>query len=966
MIDTYLSSSPDNHTVLTFVQTHDLSMSTLEDTVSSQMGPLPPYPLHAAQELNMSLSPPLTFMTWNVRGIRSRLTNIQPLLQAVCPAVCIFIETKLRPCQHHQQWLRNSMPEYTLIFNSFPSPAGCAKAGVLIALHPRLSQSHISIVHKTPPHLHGYLAHLQLNLPESKPLHILGVYQETDSLSRSRIQDSIFEYITNLTPDGYATPTDNVLIGGDFNATLYDSDRTSHLCSSFDRRYRQHVHDARLDTAFTDHPGPRSHSYSQDTFSSPSTSRIDDWLCTHGTIAHHIIHTQPQTLQSPYIEGSDHLPVLLHVPHATFFACPIPHTPPPQPRPSQFIRPFPKDPLLAWQRLCDATNGNQAHELAAALTNRLAIAQEDPAIIITAAECQQWHDDIFACIQASFQLAFDTLPMTQEYTPSGSAARHTSYFPRKLMRRFTRHVTNAQAFRRLIHTTTQIIAGTSDVTHLRGTSAFRHIRTHFPEISHIPTNTHLLTSAYLPLLRHLLRIEQTEIKDLNRRHVSSLKIAQKKAFDKALHTSPRKMHQQIFHPPRPSAPTPGIIPALNHPLRGLCTDPPSILQCLRFSQQCLMSHKVPKSSAPNFPWEQPRLDSFHLCPRGPGTPLACQLTPSLFQSCLKTCDNNKATGTDKIPNLGSSLNELLRHLPSSHHHLIFTFFRLCWHTGDTPSPWKHSTTILLHKKGNATDPSNYRPIALHRTLYKLWSKTVTTILQDYAEQHGILNDAQEGFRTHRNTARQLQLLTCILEDAKLHGRDLYMLSIDFKSAFNAIDHTRLFLIMERLGFPADAIQVVKALYTDATTSITCSAGTTQPIPIRRGTIQGDTLSPFLFIIFLEPLLRWLKVNDRGYKCASPPPEYPLYAHALAYADDLLILTSELPQLHLQTNKVEHFSIWSGVEVSPPKCLASCILHASERQRAAHNTPTHKRHASPLSPYWGVLSHISPPKTRSNI
>ena len=35
-------------------------------------------------------------------------------------------------------------------------------------------------------------------------------------------------------------------------------------------------------------------------------------------------------------------------------------------------------------------------------------------------------------------------------------------------------------------------------------------------------------------------------------------------------------------------------------------------------------------------------------------------------------------------------------------------------------------------------------------------------------------------------------------------------------------------------------------------------GTTPPVKIRRGTIQGDMLSPYLFIIVLKSLLRWLE------------------------------------------------------------------------------------------------------------
>ena len=66
--------------------------------------------------------------------------------------------------------------------------------------------------------------------------------------------------------------------------------------------------------------------------------------------------------------------------------------------------------------------------------------------------------------------------------------------------------------------------------------------------------------------------------------------------------------------------------------------------------------------------------------------------------------------------------------------------------------------------------------------------------------------------------------------------------------------------MYDLGFPTDAIEAVKHLYTQASTQIRLpSGGNTDPIPVERGTIQGDTLSPFLFLLYI-PLLQWLLVG----------------------------------------------------------------------------------------------------------
>lgn len=67
------------------------------------------------------------------------------------------------------------------------------------------------------------------------------------------------------------------------------------------------------------------------------------------------------------------------------------------------------------------------------------------------------------------------------------------------------------------------------------------------------------------------------------------------------------------------------------------------------------------------------------------------------------------------------------------------------------------------------------------------------------------------------------------------------------------------------GNPTVAMSLIADIYSNSTTSFTGPYfGTTPPIPILRGRIQGDTLSPYLLIVFLEPLLRWLNLGHAGY------------------------------------------------------------------------------------------------------
>jgi ribonuclease HI len=96
--------------------------------------------------------------------------------------------------------------------------------------------------------------------------------------------------------------------------------------------------------------------------------------------------------------------------------------------------------------------------------------------------------------------------------------------------------------------------------------------------------------------------------------------------------------------------------------------------------------------------------------------------------------------------------------------------------------------------------------------------------------------------------------------------------------------------------------------------------------VNRGTIQGDTLSPLLFLVAIDPLLRWLQQGGRGYRCGSSPAEDQHTCAAIGYADDLTILTDDIAEVKTQVKKIELFSQWSSLRLSPQKCALTGILH----------------------------------------
>ena len=101
------------------------------------------------------------------------------------------------------------------------------------------------------------------------------------------------------------------------------------------------------------------------------------------------------------------------------------------------------------------------------------------------------------------------------------------------------------------------------------------------------------------------------------------------------------------------------------------------------------------------------------------------------------------------------------------------------------------------------------------------------------------------------------------EDAKLSKKNIYTAYSDFKGAFGGMDHRILFATMRIFGFPESYIQICEQLYSSSTTCYMLPIGNTPQQHIHKGNFQGGILFPFLFIIFIEPLLRWLAVGSRG-------------------------------------------------------------------------------------------------------
>ena len=113
--------------------------------------------------------------------------------------------------------------------------------------------------------------------------------------------------------------------------------------------------------------------------------------------------------------------------------------------------------------------------------------------------------------------------------------------------------------------------------------------------------------------------------------------------------------------------------------------------------------------------------------------------------------------------------------------------------------WKKSVFILIPKKGNAKECSNYCMTALISHASKVMLKILQARLQQYVNHE--LPDVQAGFRKGRGNREQIANIHWIIEKAREFQKNIYFCFIDYTKAFDCVDHDKLWEILIEMGTP---------------------------------------------------------------------------------------------------------------------------------------------------------------------
>ena len=186
-----------------------------------------------------------------------------------------------------------------------------------------------------------------------------------------------------------------------------------------------------------------------------------------------------------------------------------------------------------------------------------------------------------------------------------------------------------------------------------------------------------------------------------------------------------------------------------------------------------------------------------------------------------------------------------------------------------------------------------------------------------------LPDSQAEFRKGRGARDQIANIYWIIEKAREFQTNIYFCFIDYAKAFDCVDHNKLWKILREMGIPDHLTCLLRNLYADQEATVRTGHGTTDWFQIGKGVCQGCILSPCLFNLYAEYIMRNTGLDEAqaGIKIAGRN------INTLKYAVDTTLMAESEEELKSLLLKVKEQSEKIGLKpnIQKTKIMASCPI-----------------------------------------
>lgn len=241
---------------------------------------------------------------------------------------------------------------------------------------------------------------------------------------------------------------------------------------------------------------------------------------------------------------------------------------------------------------------------------------------------------------------------------------------------------------------------------------------------------------------------------------------------------------------------------------------------------------------------------------------AQEVTPAEVKAALRRANPTVAPGIDGFKLV------LYKAASATFIPLLAKLFSAIGQLSRMPRGFHQGLVIPLHKKGDRTQPANYRPITLLNTDYRILASILSRRLMIPLSE--IIDPVQTAFIRGRTSGENiwfLQLLPHVLHAA---GRSALIVFCDFQKAYDTVDRQFLLNIMSRLGAGPGLLRWTSLLLSNTASRALVMGKLSPLVTFHAGVRQGCPLAPLLYLFVGQALLLHLRQQGLGITIPSRP------------------------------------------------------------------------------------------------
>ena len=224
-------------------------------------------------------------------------------------------------------------------------------------------------------------------------------------------------------------------------------------------------------------------------------------------------------------------------------------------------------------------------------------------------------------------------------------------------------------------------------------------------------------------------------------------------------------------------------------------------------------------------------------------------------------------------------------------------------SGIFPDYLKIAKIVPIFKSGNKYLIHNYRPISLLPLLSKIFEKVAHNQLSCYLDSKNVIFNHQYGFRSGKSPDNALVDFLKFTYDSLDDNFYVFSTFLDFKKAFDSVDHDILLNKLHHYGIRGIAHSWFKSYLSNRKQYVTIGDSSSDLLTVTHGVPQGSILGPLLFLIYINDFpqcSRFFKfilyADDSTLSCTIPKKDMLSF-------NDTINLHLESVSLWLSSNKI---------------------------------------------------------------